>query len=44
MGQSRDLNLHTAICDGKAKLADAQKSTATDWTTAESALGISRSR
>ncbi|WP_345475904.1 hypothetical protein [Actinoallomurus oryzae] len=39
-----ETHLHTAICDGKVKLADAQEAIATDWTTAEAVLGISRSR
>lgn len=33
--------LHTAVCSGKAQLADAQKDIATDWTTALAKLGVS---
>lgn len=34
-------HLHTAICAGKATLSAAQQAIATDWTTAETVLGIS---
>ena len=32
--------LHKAVCDGQVNLVDAQNAIATDWTTAESVLGI----
>jgi hypothetical protein len=35
-----ETHLHTAICKGQVKLADAQQAIATDWTTAEATLGI----
>lgn len=37
-----ETRLHTAVCAGKATLSAAQQAIATDWTTAESTLGISR--
>ncbi|MDH6126367.1 hypothetical protein P3T39_003324 [Kitasatospora sp. GP82] len=37
---SVETHLHTAICKGKTTLAAAQQAIATDWTTAESKLGI----
>jgi hypothetical protein len=33
-------DLHRAVCDGKASLATAQQAIATDWTTAETRLGL----
>ncbi len=33
--------LHAAVCDGRVKLAAAQNAIASDWTTAESKLGLS---
>ncbi|MFF4403613.1 hypothetical protein [Streptomyces sp. NPDC001404] len=33
--------LHTAVCSGKAQLADAQRAIVVDWTTALTKLGIS---
>lgn len=39
-----ETRLHTAICHGEATLTAAQRAIATDWTTAESALGLTRSR
>jgi hypothetical protein len=39
-----ETHLHTAICGGKVTLAAAQMAIATDWTTAEQALGITRSQ
>jgi len=39
-----ETHLHTAICKGTVNLAAAQQAIATDWTTAESSLGISRPR
>ncbi|MEU2874528.1 hypothetical protein ABZ769_35985 [Streptomyces olivoreticuli] len=33
--------LHTAVCSGKTKLADAQQAIATDWTSALAKLGLS---
>jgi hypothetical protein len=33
-------DLHRAVCSGRVKLADAQNAIATNWTTAEHALGI----
>ncbi|GAA2229193.1 MULTISPECIES: hypothetical protein [Kitasatospora] len=37
---SVETHLHTAICKGKVTLAAAQQAIATDWTTAETKLGI----
>ncbi|MFD8753568.1 hypothetical protein ACFV0O_21730 [Kitasatospora sp. NPDC059577] len=39
---SVETHLHTAICKGQVTLAAAQQAIATDWTTAEVKLGISR--
>ena len=33
-------DLHRAVCDGRVSLAAAQQAIATDWTTAESKLGL----
>jgi hypothetical protein len=33
-------DLHRAVCEGKASLAAAQQAIATDWTTAETRLGL----
>lgn len=38
-----ETRLHTAVCAGKVTLSAAQHAIATDWTTAESTLGIARS-
>ncbi|MEY9963828.1 hypothetical protein ABIA33_001862 [Streptacidiphilus sp. MAP12-16] len=35
-----ETTLHTAVCDGKVRLADAQQAIASDWVTAESRLGL----
>jgi hypothetical protein len=37
-----ETHLHTAICHGTVTLTAAQHAIATDWTTAESVLGITR--
>lgn len=37
-----ETHLHTAICKGQVTLAAAQQAIATDWTTAESVLGLPR--
>jgi hypothetical protein len=37
-----ETHIHTAICKGTVTLAAAQHAIASDWTTAESTLGISR--
>lgn len=37
-----ETHLHTAICHGTVTLTTAQHAIATDWTTAESVLGITR--
>ncbi|MFF4815138.1 hypothetical protein ACFY2K_11175 [Kitasatospora sp. NPDC001309] len=39
---SVETHLHTAICKGQVTLAAAQQAIATDWTTAEAKLGISK--
>lgn len=35
-----ETRLHTAVCKGQVKLADAQQAIASDWTTAEQKLGL----
>lgn len=35
--------LHSAVCNGRVTLAAAQRAIASDWTTAEAALGLTRS-